>query len=238
MPPPYLLLVKLVIAHLLTDFVLQPRKWVEQRNKLHFKSGHLYLHGFCTAALAWIITGFQHPWIALVILLTHTLIDGIKSYLPSKAIYFLIDQALHIGIIWLCWFGSFGTPAFLQTNWQLLNNNLHGWYVIAGFIFLTTPSGIFIGQFTQQWREGLADSASLANAGKWIGILERVLILVLVLNEQYEGFALLVAAKSLIRFNEKDRPELKTEYLLIGTLISISLAFFTALIIKAAIAAT
>jgi hypothetical protein len=42
----------------------------------------------------------------------------------------------------------------------------------------------------------------------------------------------LVAAKGIIRFNEKDRPEIKTEYLVIGTLLSIGLAIITGIAIK------
>jgi hypothetical protein len=44
---------------------------------------------------------------------------------------------------------------------------------------------------------------------------------------QYSAIGLLVAAKGIIRFNEKDRQEIKTEYLVIGTLMSIALAIIT-----------
>ena len=37
----------------------------------------------------------------------------------------------------------------------------------------------------------------------------------------------------LIRFNEKDRQEIKTEYLVVGTLMSIGLAIITGLLAKA-----
>ncbi len=36
---------------------------------------------------------------------------------------------------------------------------------------------------------------------------------------QFSAISLLIAAKGIIRFNEKDRPEVKTEYLVIGTLL-------------------
>ena len=115
---------------------------------------------------------------------------------------------------------------------QHLNTQTAFWKVATAFIFVTTPAGILIGQLTKQWREKLEGSESLANAGKWIGIVERVIILIFVLQNQYSSIGLLVAAKGLIRFNEKDRSEIKTEYLVIGTLMSIGLAIITGLIAK------
>ncbi|MBC7424189.1 MAG: hypothetical protein H7334_12125 [Ferruginibacter sp.] len=52
------------------------------------------------------------------------------------------------------------------------------------------------------------------------------------MQNQFSSIGLLVAAKGLIRFNEKDRSEIKTEYLVIGTLMSIGLAIITGLIAK------
>lgn len=43
---------------------------------------------------------------------------------------------------------------------------------------------------------------------------------------------LLVTAKGIIRFSEKDRQEAKTEYLVIGTLLSIGLAMLTGLAVR------
>ena len=101
---------------------------------------------------------------------------------------------------------------------------------ITAYVFVSFPAGILIGQLTKKWREQIADAPALGNAGKWIGIIERIVILTLVFNHQYEAIGLLIAAKSLLRFSEANRPEIKTEYLLIGTLISITLAILTGLI--------
>ncbi|MEP6596821.1 MAG: DUF3307 domain-containing protein, partial [Ginsengibacter sp.] len=45
----YTWLIKLLLAHLLTDFILQPASWIENRNRKHFTSEKLYLHGVITA---------------------------------------------------------------------------------------------------------------------------------------------------------------------------------------------
>jgi len=66
-------LTKLMLSHLLTDFILQPTKWVEDRSKKHFASTKLYWHGLMTAALAYIFIGWAYWLVALIIFVTHTL---------------------------------------------------------------------------------------------------------------------------------------------------------------------
>ena len=225
-------LIKLLLAHLLTDFILQPKSWVTDRNEKHFASLKLYLHGMVTMGFAWLLMGV-HYWIpALVILVTHILIDGWKSYQKPTATYFLIDQLLHFTVMAGCWFFLFFQWQDLQSAWQKFNVNPAYWKIITGFTFLTAPAGILIGQLTKQWRDKIADNENLANAGKWIGIVERVIILIFVLFNQFSAIGLLVAAKGIIRFNEKDRQEIKTEYLVTGTLLSIALAIITGVLVK------
>lgn len=225
-------LIKLVLAHLLTDFILQPKRWVEDRDAKHFASGKLYLHGLVTALLAWIMIGPQYWLTAIVILVTHILIDGWKSYQKKTVLYFLVDQLLHLGVISICWCTLFITWHDVQMAWQQLNTAADTWKIITAFVFLTAPAGILIGQLTQQWRDKITGAESLANAGKWIGIAERIIILIFVLYGQFSAIGLLVAAKGIIRFNEKDRQESKTEYMVVGTLLSIGLAIITGLLAK------
>ncbi len=225
-------LIKLVLAHLLTDFVLQPWSWIVSRNKKHFASGKLYIHGLVTSLVAWILIGWKYWIVGLIIFITHTLIDGWKSYQKQNSIYFLIDQLLHIIVITGCWYFTFIHWEYVQHTWARLNSNSHLWLILTACVFLTTPSGILIGQLTKNWRDRIPGSENLANAGKWIGIVERIIILIFVMQNQYSAIGLLIAAKGIIRFNEKDRQEIKTEYLVIGTLLSIGIAIVTGLIIN------
>ena len=225
-------LTKLLLSHLMTDFVLQPRSWVDDRNQKHFASARLYLHGLTTASVAYLLMGWQYWLVASVILITHIVIDGWKSYQPQTSTYFLIDQSLHLLVITACWYFTFIKWSEVVVAWQHLDTQVPLWKTITAFVFLTSPAGILIGQITKPWRDKLPEAENLANAGKWIGIIERVIILLFVLQNQFSAIGLLVAAKGIIRFNEKDRPEIKTEYLVIGTLMSIALAVITGLLIK------
>lgn len=224
-------LVKLILAHLLTDFVLQPSAWIVSRRQKHFSSKHLYLHALLTAVIALVFIGFSYWLVGLAILVTHLLIDGWKSYQPVNISYFLLDQLLHFIVLGACWYFTFFSWTDVRYAWQQANTS-STWILITSMVFLTQPCAILIGQLTNKWRQQIPESDSLGSAGKWIGIVERIIILVLVLNQQYASVGLLITGKSLLRFNEPNRLEAKTEYLLIGTLISFSIAIVTGILAR------
>ena len=233
MIPGIIWLIKLILSHLVTDFILQPAGWVEQRNRKHFASAKLYLHVLLTAAVAYLFIGWKYWGVALVILISHFMIDAWKSYQPRAMKYFLIDQLLHMLVICSCWLATFKYWSIWDDLHQRLDTDQHLWILLAAFVFVTTPTGILIGELTRAWSRKIEDpDNSLVNAGKWIGIAERIIVLVLVLKGQYSAIGLLVAAKGIIRFSEKDRQEIKTEYLVIGTLLSIGIAIIIGLAVQ------
>lgn len=85
------------------------------------------------------------------------------------------------------------------------------------------PASRFIASFTKNWRTEIEkednERDSLDNAGKWIGILERLLILTFIFLHQYTAIGFLIAAKFVLRISDKDSsyPRKQTEYVLIGT---------------------
>jgi len=85
---------------------------------------------------------------------------------------------------------------------------------------------------TKPFRDKIANHGelSLENAGTWIGMLERLIIFFLVLISQYEAIGLLIAAKSIIRLKEGDQK--MSEYVLVGTLLSVSVAMVTGFIVS------
>lgn len=228
----YLWLLKVIVAHLLTDFVLQPKSWVNHRNRNHFASSRLYMHGLITGVVVLAFTGWQYWPAALVIAFSHTIIDGWKSYRKETITYFLIDQTLHLLILLGCWYFYKVSNEQVTDLAQIVAADTRIWVLLAAVIFLSTPAGILIGQLTKGWREKIMNPESLANAGKWIGIIERLIVFIFVLLGQYAAISLLIAAKGIIRFNEKDRPEVKTEYLVIGTLMSITIALVIGILVR------
>ncbi len=100
------LLVRLLIAHLLTDFVFQSDLWVEQRKKdgWRWRGRHLYLHGIMAGVLAYILSGFWNLiWIPAAVAVTHILIDGIKARYETDLKSFVADQFGHLAVILVIW---------------------------------------------------------------------------------------------------------------------------------------
>lgn len=225
-------LLKLFLAHLITDFMIQPASWVRDRQFKHFRSVKLYLHSFITAIVALLFMGWQYWAFALLILVSHFLVDAWKSFKPALFKYFLIDQLLHSVIILLCWLLAFFDRTEVFSIIRTLGQNRPFWVILSSVVFLTIPSSIIIGEMTKKWSEQLPDNSGLLKAGKWIGILERLMILIFLIHGQYGAMGLLIAAKGLLRFNEKDRKEEKTEYLLIGSLLSLGVAIVTSVVVN------
>ena len=85
------------------------------------------------------------------------------------------------------------------------------------------------------WSKSLEDNndESLSNAGKYIGMLERLFVFVFVITGNWEGIGFLLAAKSVFRFGDlKESKDRKlTEYILIGTLLSFGIAIAVGMLV-------
>ena len=101
---------------------------------------------------------------------------------------------------------------------------------------VTMPASVFINKFTSRWSNDIDEQGeNLKNAGKWIGIIERVLILTFIILNQFEAIGFLIAAKSVFRFGElkESEKQKRVEYILIGTLISFSVAITAGITLNA-----
>ena len=81
--------------------------------------------------------------------------------------------------------------------------------------------------------EGKTDTSAAGEVGRGriIGILERSIVFVLVVGGTISAVGLILAAKAIARFKDLDKRDF-AEYVLIGTLLSISLAIAVALFLK------
>jgi hypothetical protein len=159
-------------------------------------------------------------------MITHYLIDLWKSYRPGTMVYFLLDQLLHVLVIVLLWgVFYFDCSTVAHTAIHYLTS-AHVWALILAYYLVTVPVGLAIGKATAKWqKDAEMDSDGLNRAGMWIGCCERVLVLTFILLGQYTALGFLMTAKSILRFSEKEqRQQKKTEYILVGTLISFASA--------------
>jgi hypothetical protein len=233
-----ILLIWLILAHIATDFILQSKKMVEEKCKNIWLSKSLYIHGTIATVTIWIASGFNLPiWMALLVGLTHIVIDAIKIKLDKQKtiIAFTYDQLAHALIIILIWL-------FLINKWDIIYKvtrqlalDYKIMLILVGYTLLIWPIGFLIKFFiatllksdkAQDKNDMTLDDAE--HAGRYIGIFERIIILTLVLLNQYDAIGFLITGKSIIRMNSKSQ----TEYVLMGTMLSYALAITTGVLIN------
>lgn len=232
------LIIKVVLAHLLADFVLQTNKMVRDINDNGIKSVSLFIHIAVHLFVLLLVTGFENKYIlgVWILALSHLVIDiWTKIYLAKKVNsikVLLIDQGLH----GLC------IAAFIyyyypyEIDWTILTGK-NALALYSALVLLVYVSPIVIKKIIEQFQFTIPNNG-LDNAGKYIGILERLFIFLFVVLQRWEGIGFLLAAKSIFRFGDlKANREIKlTEYILIGTLISFAIGIGIALLYNVIVA--
>ena len=96
-------------------------------------------------------------------------------------------------------------------------------YITIALFICTIPANYIIQCFLRAFNIGaLEKNKDLLKAGRIIGALERILFFIFIINDHYDAAGFLIAAKSILRFKETETA--KTEYLLIGSLLSFLIA--------------
>jgi hypothetical protein len=225
------LLILQLLAHLVSDFYLQTERSCKSKADNAFKSRHLYIHALITFACAWLFSlTVGYWWAALLIAALHLIIDGLKSVCKNLKGAFFIDQLLHVAVI-VAAVMLFNKVSTIALPTWLPEANVLVW--VVAFVFCLRPANFFIQNIFKEAKISIPDSGkeqSLPNAGRVIGNVERMLTLVFVMLGQYEAIGFLLAAKSLLRFRETDT--VKSEYVLVGTLLSFGFAILMGVAVK------
>lgn len=227
--------VALILAHLVADFVLQTDAMVRAKHEPRI----LLAHAGIVALASWAALGFAPvPLLVLLVAASHVLVDGLKlRYGGPGFAAFAADQAAHLAAIALA--AALVPDAWGRGLWSVLADGP----LAAGMAHLPAAMALAAGLIATVWAGGYAVGAlmgsldfpraadSLPKGGQLIGRLERLMILMLLLADQPDGIGLLIAAKSILRFNElaRDASDRRaSEYVIIGTLASFAWAIATA----------
>jgi hypothetical protein len=107
----------------------------------------------------------------------------------------------------------------------------NAWIVLVGVLIAVPAGATVIGRWVQPFRDALSHESreqrtGLELAGRWIGMLERLLVFVAVLAHIESLIGFVIAAKAVLRLpeaREKWSREL-AEYYLVGSLASLAWA--------------
>ena len=235
----YQLLILQIVAHILADFTFQSDLWSRHKRRFGFGSSRMYWHALIVFFISYLFS-LQWNFIfgSLAISIVHLFVDSFKVKMgnfkisntkPFKNLTFFIDQLIHIGIISLV--VLIYTKLNVNKPYIAIPVSGHHLIVILGYLLCLKPANIFIREVFNYYniKIEIQPSEDLMNAGKLIGNIERVLTLTLLLIGQYEAIGFLIAGKSILRYEGTKTS--KTEYVLIGTLLSFGIAILIGTII-------
>jgi len=238
------ILLAVYLGHLAADFVFQTRRLVDE--KLRGRPNAYLLHGLTHYLSAILLVGFFIPGsivslgthlVIAALALVHLLVDFAKVQLVARRVIrggagsYAADQFVHLlTVVLAAWLLSPGMSftalsAPLQASRGVGTKFLAVPVIYLGVIF----GGGYLIRFmtrslTESVKEEESGKAGEQNAGLYIGWLERFLILTALLLRSPAAVGLILTAKAITRY-----PEFKSarfaEYVLIGTLLSVSLAF-------------
>ncbi len=222
-----------ILAHFLADYTFQNDKKARDKNKYGFKSKFLKWHILIVFVTSWLLS-FQLKFVfaSLIIAFTHWLIDGFKPKFNRGKYRFFIDQVLHLSIVVLVSYFYYKKVGLENSFIAIPAKYL---LIILAFFLTEKPTNILIREIFKLYKIKFENAKNeLLNAGKLIGIIERWLILLFVFLDQYEAIGFLIAAKSILRYNpNNDNKDFnKTEYVLVGTMLSFFIAIFIGSIVK------
>ncbi|MBJ7555086.1 DUF3307 domain-containing protein [Marinomonas spartinae] len=242
-------LLMLLLGHVLGDFFLQPDSWVKDKNVRQGRSRFLYCHALVHGVIVLLILACATTtslsaslFIGIIIALAHGVIDYAKIKIGRGFRWFLLDQFLHIVTLVFVWLYLYAN-AFSQLS--LLADKVdynHFFLITLAYVMMLKPASIVVGEILSKWSADLNTTGaithdkkaeSLTNAGQYLGYIERVLVLTFVLNGQYTAVGFVLAAKSIFRMGDlREAHDRKfTEYVMLGSLFSMSIALFTGFVI-------
>lgn len=237
----------LLFAHVVSDFYLQWDGVCKNKTEFDVKGYGLWFHSAVVGLISWTVAwDYSAWWLALLIMVSHFLIDWLKSWVTRRLkgkqglCILVLDQLMHIGILYLLvllW--SIYNSGWTQFNWIsqcALEHPLRMGTVLALLIVLK-PANILILNILDACKVNTnlndePEEHGNFRSGELIGWLERGLMLVFVVMGQYEAIGFLIAGKSILRFGETSKDGEKSEYVLTGTLLSLTIALGFGLLVN------
>ncbi|MGE5571542.1 MAG: DUF3307 domain-containing protein [Bacteroidota bacterium] len=240
-----------LLAHVVADFVLQPDNVVESKGRQ--KLGGYLRHGtvvFLCSVAAFHPYGLGTALLlAAAISLAHIAIDWLKNLVdrgasPARSLgVFVADQCAHAAVLLatqelanasvvhlsdkVVWFYRevllAKTTVALAPAWAGAGLSLDRALVVAIAYIVAIFAGAVVVRRVLDAFSISVEPRLATNAGRYIGMVERVLMLTLVLVDALPSIAFVLTAKSLARFQELNDMRF-AEYYLVGTLTSACVA--------------
>lgn len=249
----------LLLAHILGDFYIQTNNMSKKKEEnivwvlIH---SICYWLTFLVATIP--IWSFKVLLMVTVISIAHLTIDLLKMLYTKKIringevdlikernIFFL-DQILHLlCLVIVSYILTIINIKALMTGQAVLNIVLANFFETleinmmdfiawtVSLLIIHKPANIAISKLLVLYRPESKEIIFKRdnNAGRFIGTIERIIILIFISINQYSAIGLVLTAKSIARYDRITKEKDFAEYYLLGTLISTLIVIVTAIVI-------
>ena len=234
----------LISVHLLADFLFQTSVYSEKiRKKLNPLLLHCFIYFIIFEIVLLPILQFKKVFLlGVIISVLHFLINFTKNKLeksfPQRRLQiwiFSINQLIHFALLI-----GMNYIFNLENSVSNLYINLEGYenfkiiiLYISVFSIIYEPASVFIRKLFTSISSKTYPKTNLEElkAGNIIGKLERIIIAILLLNNQFGVIGFVLTAKSIARFKQMENRDFAEKYL-IGTLTSFLIVLISIFILK------
>jgi hypothetical protein len=234
--------VLLLLAHVLGDFYFQTGNMSRKKDSsMKWVIMHSLFYWLSTLVVLGPIMSIDIMLIGTAAAASHAVID-IMKYLYVRKIrgrctvgagrerdIFFADQLLHlICLVFIAYIAVLqNIPLQIYSPvlefFEIIKINVFNFvFWAAALLIIHKPSNIFISRILTVYRPENKDDTNKKdnNAGRFIGTIERIIILIFLSIGQYAAIGLVLTAKSIARYDKISKEKDFAEYYLIGTLIS------------------
>ncbi len=234
----------LIIAHFLADFTFQTTKMAQRKlNSFKYLIYHASIYAFIFLILMFPLVKFQKAILPYIIIIcSHFFIDWIRTLVDKKFTQksilfasFIVDQMIHVLILVVLYnyykLGAEITSLYDYIQQWQYSNRLVIYCLIV--VTLWDPAAVFIKKLFLFIDDGEScnQEENDPQVGSIIGKLERIIVSILILYNQFGAVGFVLTAKSIARYKQLEDKNFAEKYL-VGTLTSVVIAFITTLILK------
>lgn len=241
-----------LLAHILGDFYIQTGKMAEKKEK---SVKWVLIHGLCYCGIMMLISlpimSGKIVLAAIVSSILHLVIDVAKYVYNSATTskgkmtqiiernMFFIDQLFHVICLVTIAYWLAASKTIIR-EWNIINDffNVVGkseltvlsW--LLALLVIHKPANITIQKLLMIYKPKTRekDKKNDNNAGRFIGTVERIIMLIFLSIGQYSAIGLVLTAKSIARYDRISKEKDFAEYYLLGTLISTAVVIVVSLI--------
>ena len=215
------ILLRLLLAHFIGDFVLQTNRIYAQKFKgITGVIPHSFVVAISVLVFTWPYLGLLATWIfILFVFTTHLVQDWIKAnYIKIKGSFwiYILDQALHIAAMFAALFTPLKNlkPPESSNNPLVLlyNNNILMLYLIG--IIIATYNGYYIISNFKKTFLSYRQEWDYSAFGKWYGIIERggIVTLFFIGGHYVALLPLVIIARPLFYMLAKSKFDINVEF--------------------------